>query len=315
MKRFASLLLAAALAVCAALPASAAEKILRICYVKSPFNLQHIVMKERGILEKHMEKLGVAVKWYDINSGATQAQAMASGDLDVSGVMNSTSALIANGEGNPVKVIAGVSRPLEVFGIVARKGGVQSIADLKGKTVAGPKGTVLHQILVAALKANGLSAKDVKFVQMGIPKGVAAMKNGSVDAALVAANFLINCVNEGDTVLATAKGYAVPKLMMTASERFITEHPDRLAAVLAAHEEATVWMEQNHDEAIAIGAKEQGISIADAEKLFAWTEFVRTFGEDDMKSMEDDMAFLLENGMMRKTVDVRSLFLPSAVKK
>ena len=314
MKRLASLLLAAAVAVCAALPVSAAENTLRICYVKSPFNLQHIVMKERGILEKHMEKLGVAVKWYDINSGATQAQAMASGDLDVSGVMNSTSALIANGEGNPVKVVAGVSRPLEVFGIVARKGGVQSIADLKGKTVAGPKGTVLHQILIAALKAHGLSAKDVKFVQMGIPKGVAAMKNGSVDAALVAANFLINCVNEGDTVLATAKGYAVPKLMMTASERFIKEHPDRLAAVLAAHEEATVWMEQNHDAAIAIGAKEQGISIADAEQLFAWTEFVRSFGEDDMKSMEDDMQFLLDNNMMRKAVDVRSLFLPSVLK-
>ena len=314
MKRITSLLLAAADVLCMAAPSLASEKTLRICYVKSPFNLQHIVMKEKGILEKHMEKLGVAVKWYDINSGATQAQAMASGDLDVSGVMNSTSALIANGEGNPVKVVAGVSRPLEVFGIVARKGGVQNIADLKGKTVAGPKGTVLHQILIAALKAHGLSASDVKFVQMGIPKGVAAMKNGSVDAALVAANFLINCVNEGDTVLATAKGYAVPKLMMTASERFINEHPDRLAAVLAAHEEATVWMEQNHAEAIAIGAKEQGISIADAEKLFAWTEYVRTFGEDDMKSMEDDMNFLLENGMMRKAVDVRSLFLPCAVK-
>ena len=91
MKRISSFLLAAAAALCLAVPASAAENILRICYVKSPFNLQHIVMKERGILEKHMEKLGVSVKWYDINSGATQAQAMASGDLDVSGVMNSTS--------------------------------------------------------------------------------------------------------------------------------------------------------------------------------------------------------------------------------
>ena len=314
MKRIASLLLAAAVALCTAATASASDKSLRICYVKSPFNLQHIVMKERGILEKHMEKLGVTVKWYDINSGATQAQAMASGDLDVSGVMNSTSALIANGEGNPIKVVAGISRPLEVFGIVAPKGGVKSIADLKGKTVAGPKGTVLHQILMAALKANGLSAKDVKFVQMGIPKSVAAMKNGSVDAALVAANFLINCINEGDTVLATAKGYAVPKLMMTASERFVNEHPDRLASVLAAHEEATKWMEDNHAEAIAIGAKEQGISLADAEKLFSWTVFVRRFDESDMKSMEEDMQFLIDNGMMRKSVDVRSLFLPSAVK-
>ena len=314
MKRIASALLAVAAALCLATPSLASEKTLRICYVKSPFNLQHIVMKEKGILEKHMEKLGVAVKWYDINSGATQAQAMASGDLDVSGVMNSTSALIANGEGNPVKVIAGVSRPLEVFGIVAPKGGVKNIAELKGKTVAGPKGTVLHQILVSALKANGLSSKDVKFVQMGIPKGVAAMKNGSVDAALVAANFLINCQNEGDTVLATAKGYAVPKLMMTASERFIKEHPERLVAVLAAHEEATVWMEQNHDEALAIGAKEQGISLADAQKLFNWTVFVRQFDENDLKTMEDDMQFLIDNGMMRNRVDVRSLFLPSALK-
>ena len=101
MKRIASILLSAAAVLCMAVPSFASEKTLRICYVKSPFNLQHIVMKERGILEKHMEKLGVAVKWYDINSGATQAQAMASGDLDVSGVMNSTSALIANGEDNP----------------------------------------------------------------------------------------------------------------------------------------------------------------------------------------------------------------------
>ena len=144
--------------------------------------------------------------------------------------------------------------------------------------------------------------------------GVAAMKNGSVDAALVAANFLINCQNEGDTVLATAKGYAVPKLMMTASERFIKEHPERLAAVLAAHEEATVWMEQNHDEALAIGAKEQGISLADAQKLFDWTVFVRKFDDNDLKTMEDDMQFLIDNGMMRNRVDIPSLFLTSALK-
>ena len=54
--------------------------------------------------------------------------------------------------------------------------------------------------------------------------------------------------------------------------------------------------------------------IADAEKLFNWTIFVRHFDENDMKTMEDDMEFLIENGMMRNRVDVRSLFLPSAVK-
>ena len=30
--------------------------------------------------------------------------------------------------------------------------------------------------------------------------------------------------------------------------------------------------------------------------------------------MEDDQQFLLDNGMMRNRVDIRSLFLPSALK-
>lgn len=41
---------------------------------------------------------------------------------------------------------------------------------------------------------------------------------------------------------------------------------------------------------------------------------MRHFDENDMKTMEDDMEFLIENGMMRNRIDVRSLFLPSAVK-
>ena len=35
------------------------------------------------------------------------------------------------------------------------------IEDLKGKTVVGPKGTVLHQTLVAALTSKGIDPKDV----------------------------------------------------------------------------------------------------------------------------------------------------------
>ena len=69
---------------------------------------QHIVMKERGILEKHMEKLGVAVKWYDINSGATQAQAMASGDLDATdeGVFSGKEELTTVTLGDQVKTLS-----------------------------------------------------------------------------------------------------------------------------------------------------------------------------------------------------------------
>ena len=52
---------------------------ISITYVKSPFNLQNIVMKERGMLEDAFKAEGVKINWRVINSGAIQGQAMASG--------------------------------------------------------------------------------------------------------------------------------------------------------------------------------------------------------------------------------------------
>ena len=100
MKRrfFFTLCLLSALAAPAA-HARQEPKPLRISYVRAPFNLQLMVMKEKGILQKHLEPLGLQAQWPEITSGAKQAQALASGDLDIGGVMNTASVLMANGEG------------------------------------------------------------------------------------------------------------------------------------------------------------------------------------------------------------------------
>ncbi len=293
----------------------AADKTLTISYVKSPFNLQMIVMKEHGLLEKALKPLGVSVEWPEITSGSKQAQAMASGDLDVAGVMNSASLLMAAGSGLPIKAIAGVARPTDVFAIMGRKDGPSSIKELKGKTIAGPMGTVLHQLLVAALAKEGMSIKDVQFTPMGIPQAFAALQGGKVDAALLAANMVIKSEAEGANTIATASGIVVPKLAMMASDDFIKNHPDRLQAVIAAHNDAWKWIENNKAEAIALGAKVQGLSVAEAQKLYDWSHFTQLFNQQDLESMKDDMTFLLENDMMRKAVDVNTLIIPEALEK
>ncbi len=205
LKRAAAALLACLLGAGSAV---AADDVLNISYVKSPFNLQSIVMKKQGLLEKELEPLGVSVVWHEIDSGAQQAQAMAAGSLDVGGVMNTTSIQMARGEGNPIKIVAGVSRPTGVFAIVAAKNGVGDIKSLKGKIVAGPKGTVLHQILVAALAREGMSIDDVQFIQMDIPKAFAALESGRADAALLAANTVVKAQEAGGRILAT--GWSFP---------------------------------------------------------------------------------------------------------
>lgn len=304
-----------------AMYAQAAEKgeVVNISYVKAPFNLQSIVMKRNGILEKELEPLGVKPVWHEIISGARQAQAMAAGSLDIGGVMNTTSIQMAKGEGNPIKIIAGVSRPVDVFAIVASKksydNGLKSIKDLKGKIVAGPKGTVLHQILAAALAKNDMTMSDIQFIQMDIPKAFAALESGRVDAALLAANTIIKAEESGGHVLTTANGLVTPKLAMAASERFINEHPDRLKAVLTAHDKAAQWIREHHAEAIALGAEEQGIDIPTAEKLFVNSHFTQKFNDSDIASMSEDLNFMLDNGMMRNKVEAKDIIMPQSLEQ
>lgn len=312
-KKYLAALLAVGLTVSATNRAAAADEVLNISYVKSPFNLQSIIMKRQGLLERELEPLGVKVVWHEITSGAQQAQALAAGSLDVGGVMNTTSIQMARGEGNPIKIVAGVSRPTGVFAIVGKKGGVTDVKNLKGKIVAGPKGTVLHQILAAALAREGMGIDDVQFIQMDIPKAFAALESGRADAALLAANTVVNALNSGGTIIATADGLAVPLLAVAASESFINQHPDRLAALLRAHDKAAGWIAAHHDEAIAIGAEEQGVDIPTAETLFAWSHFTQRFNQADLDSMNDDLQFMLDNGMMRNRVDPRDIVLPGAM--
>ena len=290
----------------------AMPKEINISYVKSPFNLQSMVMHERKMLEQAFSPEGVKVNWHVINSGAQQTQAMAAGALDIGGVMNTTSILLANSGGNPVQIAAGVSRPGKTFALVGKPGEKIDVRGLKGKKVAGPRGTVLHQLLVAALVGEGMSLADIDFLSMDIPKAQATLLAGQADAALLAAGPLLKSIEQGAQVIATADGLVNPVLVVSVSKAFAERHPAALARVLKVHRDATRWVAENREAAIAIGAREQGISLADAQRLAEWSNYADFLNADDVKSLAADMQFLLDNKMMKGPVDLETIILPSA---
>lgn len=290
----------------------AAPDQINIAYVKDPFNLQNIVMKQHLSLEKEFQKDGIKINWVSINSGAQQAQAMAAGSLDVSAVMNTASLLMANGAGNKVLVATGVARPTQVFAVVGKAGQEMKIEDLKGKKVAGPKGTVLHQVLVAALKSKGMSINDVEFIQMDPGKAYAALMGKHVDAALLAASLIIKSNQAGAKTVVTADGLVNPLLVMAVSEKFAKENSALLERIVKVHRQTTKWIYDNYDQAIAMGAKEAGVSLQDADKLAKWSHYFDVITDEDLQSLKSDQAFLLENNMMQNKVNTDQLVLPIA---
>ena len=305
MKKLICLILCAIIAVSVFASGKKEEQLkeINISYVRSPFNLPLIIMKEKGMAEKAFGEKGIKVNYYEITSGAKQAEAIAAGSLDIASVINSVSVILANAAGNPIEIFSGFSRPEKMFTIMTANDAIRTPADLKGKKIAGPKGTVLNELLVAALKKDGLSIKDIEFINMGIPNAVQAMLSGKVDCALAAAANVVNAEKNGGRVLVTCEGYVSPLLIAACSKDFAEKHSDMLKLYTAAYKEAKGWMEANMEEALAIGAKVQDISMEDARKLFAWSNFIGSLSDADLNALDYDVNFMVESGMIEKPID------------
>lgn len=279
---------------------------LNITYVKAPFNIQNIVMKNQGLLEKEFAKEGIKINWIPIKAGLNQVRGMVAGEIDMVAAMNTSTLLIANSVGNRIVIVDGVAHPDDTFAIMA-KPEVKNIVDLKGRQVVGPKGTVLHHLLSAALKSSGIEMKDVKWVSMNLPASLTTLLGGRADAALLAAGGILAAEKAGFHALVKAKGLIETNLVLAARADFAKEYPDVVRRVAKVNREALQWALTNKPQAIALGAKELQLSEEDAAKLFEWSHFYSDLTQKDIDALQNSQRFLLEQKMMNRSVDINTL--------
>lgn len=279
---------------------------LNITYVKAPFNIQNIVMKNQGLLEKEFAEEGIKINWIPIKAGLNQVRGMAAGEIDMVAAMNTSTLLIANSAGNRIVIVDGVAHPDDTFAIVA-KPEVKNIVDLKGRQIVGPKGTVLHHLLSAALKSSGVEMKDVNWVSMNLPASLTTLLGGRADAALLAAGGILAAEKAGFHAPVKAKGLIETNLVLAARGDFAKEYPDVVRRVAKVNRQALQWALSNKSQAIALGAKELQLSKEDAAKLFEWSHFYSDLTQKDIDALQNSQRFLLEQKMMNRSVDINTL--------
>ncbi len=317
MKRAFRFVTAVCALVAAFTPAAAAEKLekIGITYVASPFNVPSIVMKEKGYLEEAFKQFGIKVETPEITSGAKQVQALAAGEIHIASVLGGTSAILGAANGVDVKVIAVFSRSPKAFFIMTGKDGVADIKALKGKTVAGPKGTTLHQLLATALAKNGMTLADINHVNMDLPAARAALLAGKVDAATLAGNNALSVEVAGGKALADGGGLIQPTTVIAVRGDLIKNHPEIVKAYITAHKKALTFMKEHQDEALKMAAAEQKISFDDAKRMLGWYDFSIKLTDADIANLEADQSFMVEAGMLKSKIDVRKDMIdPNAFK-
>ena len=155
------------------------SKEIRIDY--ATYNPVSLVLKDKGFLEKELDKDGIKVRWVQSLGSNKALEFLNAGSIDF-GSTAGAAALIGKINGNPIKSIYVYSRP-EWTALVTRKDtGITKVEDLKGKRVAVTRGTDPHIFLVRALQEAKLTEKDVKLVLLQHPDGRTALERGDVDA-------------------------------------------------------------------------------------------------------------------------------------
>ena len=291
-------------------PAAANPKSISLTYVKAPLNMPSIVEKKLGLLEKEFAKDKIAVQYPEITVGSKQTEAMAAGSLDFAHALGGTSAILAAANGVDLKIIAIYSRAPKAFVVLTKGDKIQKVSDLKGKKVAGPKGTILHQLILAALAKEGLKPDDIQFISMDLPSSAAALMNGSVDAALSAGPDAIRAEKAGARVLTTGEGLVEATIVTAVRGEFLQKHPDLVKRFLKTHTAAIEHMRSKPDEVLAMTAAETGLPAETVKLMLPLYDFSPTIKPSDIAELKRTQDFLLQNGMLKKSIEIEKMLAP-----
>lgn len=136
------------------------------------------LMEAAGVLEG----LTYRLEWSEFPAAAPLLEALNAGAIDAGGVGDAPFTFAA-AAGVPVKAIAAYRNRQDGLAIlVAKDSPFRSVSDLKGKRIATNRGSIGHQVVLAALEEAGLPFDSVTFNFLPPADAKLALTSGAVDA-------------------------------------------------------------------------------------------------------------------------------------
>jgi sulfonate transport system substrate-binding protein len=136
------------------------------------------VMEAAGVLKDVPYK----IEWKEFPAAAPLLEALSAGAIET-GLVGDAPFTFAAAANVPVKAIAAIRQSREGLAVLARKDSpIRDFEDLRGKKIATGRGSIGHQLILAALEARGWSTSDVQIVFLAPSDAKVAYTQGSVDA-------------------------------------------------------------------------------------------------------------------------------------
>ena len=219
------------------------DNTVKIGYLPSDHDAALFVADQQGLYKDK----NISYELVQFNNGGDLMTAMASGDVDV-GYVGISPVLSSAAAGVPVKVISAAQT--EGSGIVVTsESGISDANDLSGKTIATPgEASIQHVLLASYLKQHGMSLDDINESAMKVPSINDALKTNNIPGAITFQPY-VSIAENNDNIEELADSADIspghPCCVVVASEDFIKNNENTTKEIVAIHEEATNFINEN----------------------------------------------------------------------
>ncbi|MFF9076009.1 aliphatic sulfonate ABC transporter substrate-binding protein [Streptomyces sp. NPDC014872] len=232
---------------------------VRIGYFPNLTHATALVGDQEGLFQKELG--GTALKTSQFNAGPSEIEALNAGSIDIGFIGPSPS---INGytksRGKSLRIIGGSASGGVKLVVDPKK--IRTLDDLKGRKIATPQlgntqdVAFLNWISEKGWKVDAQSGKgDVSVVRTDNKVTPDAFKSGSIDGAWVPEPTASKLVAEGaKELLDESSLWPDDKFVITdiiVSQKFLTEHPDVVEAVLRGSVKTNEWINADPDRAKA----------------------------------------------------------------
>jgi sulfonate transport system substrate-binding protein len=240
----------------------AKASVVRFGYQKSA-----ILLKSKGLLEKRLQPEGISVQWIEFPAGPQLLEAMNVGGIDF-GHTGESPPIFAQAAGAALTYIAGIApSPANSAILVPQDSAIKTVNDLKGKKIALQKGSSAHYLLVQILEKYGLQYSDIQPVYLAPADARAAFVKGSIDAWTIWDPFYAAAEKSANArVLIDGKGINKQGGYYLASQKFATQQPEIIKAVLEEIKQLEEWSDKHRDEVAATLSHILGIDLETMQK-------------------------------------------------
>lgn len=282
-------------------------------------------IQAKHLFEDEFAKDGITIEWnYIKGAGPGIQEALANNALDFGG-SGDLPAIAGRAGGLKTRVIA-ASRGGNIYVVVPADSPIQSINEIKGKKVGISLGTHLHSCFIKVLLAQGMSEKDVNFVNADNATLNIAISTKTVDVAIVgSAAFALRNKGVGRIIYdtRTSPPYYQSSGTVLVRDEFARKYPDIVRRFVKVWLQGQYLASLNKNETLKFNTR-TGASLAelreDAKGKSLLYDTSPKFDEQWVSVTKKNIALYKERRLIRKTFDpekewIDKSFLNAALKE